>query len=261
MKNSIFEELIKTMATLRSPSGCMWDREQTHESIKSNLIEETYEVIDAIESKNPEKLKEELGDVLLQIIFHSQMAKENNQFDVYDVIKSINDKLIRRHPHVFGNTDIKDTKDILNQWEKIKKQEVANKDRKSITDGIPKHLPVLLKALKIQKQVSRIGFDWKSVDGVINKVEEELEEIKQAHNEKQALSAIKEEIGDLLFATINLARYLDICPEEALHSTIIKFQKRFQYIEENIQKKFNKDIHNATSEEMEQLWIEAKQKL
>ena len=257
MKNlEKFNNLIQIMSNLRGPNGCNWDKEQDHNSIKNNLIEEAYELLEAIDEKNPDKMKEELGDLLLQIIFHSQMAKEEKQFDIYDVIDVLSQKLVRRHPHVFGESNAKTSKEIIKQWENIKKEENDKQHRKSITDGIPKHLPSILKAVKIQKKVSKVGFDWEHVDDVINKIQEELDEVKQAHNEKQALAAIKEEIGDLLFASINLARFLDICPDDALSGTITKFQKRFKYIEVNL----NKPLETASSEELEALWEQAKKK-
>jgi tetrapyrrole methylase family protein / MazG family protein len=257
MKNTqALEKLVKTIETLRGPNGCLWDKEQTHESLKNNLIEETYEVIDAIDSKDSSKLKEELGDLLLHVIFHSNLAKEEKQFDIYDVINGITEKMVHRHPHVFGDTKVKNTEEILDRWEKTKFKEKTS--RKSITDGIPNHFPALLKANKLQKKVAKVGFNWKVIDDVIKKIEEELEEVKEAHNEKYAIETIKEEIGDLLFATVNFARFLNICPEEALNTTIDKFKKRFAYIEKNIKPKYNKDIFNADLDEMENLWNEAK---
>src|SRR5690554_4190126 len=180
MAHYTLESLTAIMEKLRSDQGCPWDREQTHQSLTRYLIEEAYEVIDAIEQQDPQALAEELGDVLLQIVFHAQIASENGQFTMDDVLKAVCEKMIRRHPHVFADTEINSVEDVLSNWEAIKKREKANQDRKSLFDGIPKHLPALLRAEKIQSKAAKVGFDWNDISGTIAKLEEEIEEFKQA---------------------------------------------------------------------------------
>lgn len=245
-----FEKLVEIIEILRAPGGCPWDREQTIEKLKPYLIEETYEVLEAMD-EGGEKLAEELGDLLLQVVFQSQIKKESNEFDIGDVIESINKKLIRRHPHVFGNVDVKNSDEVMKNWEEIKKKEKGHEQRKSQLDGIPKHLPSIMKAHKIQKKASKVGFDWDNPEGAINKMEEELEEFREAYKNKN-IENMKEELGDIMFSLINVARMNGIDPEEALNLTIKKFDNRFRYIESKL------DLKNASINEMEKYWEEAK---
>ncbi len=249
-----FRRLIEIMERLRSPDGCPWDREQTNQSIKPYLIEETYEVVDAIDENDPEKLKEELGDLLFQIIFHAQIAKEKGEFDIHDVIEVISKKMISRHPHVFGDKDFKTSEEVLRQWDERKKEE--GKQRESILDGIPSHLPALMRAHGIQLRVSKIGFDWKELRDVLRKLDEELMEFRLAI-QKNDKSEIEDELGDIFFVLVNISRFVDINPEEALRKTISKFISRFRYIEKRVLKE-GRDLKEMTLEEMDNLWEEAK---
>ena len=251
-------ELEKIMSRLRAPGGCPWDREQTHESLKRYLIEEAYELIDAVDDADDEHMMEELGDVLLQILFHSQIAKEEKRFDLQKVARVCCEKLIRRHPHVFADQKIKDSKAVIRQWEEIKKGEKAGQKRESVLDGIPRHLPALSQAEKIQKKASKAGFDWPEIDGVVAKIEEEFREVKEALK-KGNPKAIRGEIGDLLFAVVNLCRFQDESPEEVLRNTIKKFYRRFQFIELAL-KKAGKPMDKTSLEELDKLWNQAKRK-
>jgi tetrapyrrole methylase family protein/MazG family protein len=258
MKRYSFEDLVRIMEKLRSPEGCPWDREQTHESLVPYLIEETYEVVDAIRKKDFEGLKEELGDLLLQVVFHSQIAKEEGKFDVEEVVDFIAKKLVFRHPHVFGDRkDIKTSEDVLKEWDKFKEKE--GKKKKSILDGIPESLPAWEKAYKLQKRVAKVGFDWESFEGIKEKMKEEMEELSEAlkKNDKEKL---EEEAGDLLFMAINLVRFLGVNPELALSKANEKFERRFRYMEERA-KEMGKKLEDMSIEEMELLWQEAKEKM
>ncbi|MCX7830965.1 MAG: nucleoside triphosphate pyrophosphohydrolase [Acidobacteria bacterium] len=248
-----FAELVEIMEKLRSPKGCPWDRAQKREDLKTYLLEETYEVLDAIDEKSDEKLKEELGDLLLQIIFHAQISKEEKKFDIEDVCKEINEKLVRRHPHVFSTTEAKTPDAVLKNWEKIKKGE---KKGKSALEGVPKTFPALLKAYRLQEKAGRVGFDWEETRQVEKKVKEELIELQEAmkQNDKQK---IREELGDLLFAIVNLSRFLRIDPEDALQSANEKFIKRFKSIERKA-REGGRELHGMTLAEMDALWEEAK---
>ena len=206
MKKYSFKDLVEIMKKLRSPEGCPWDREQTHESLLPYLIEETYEVIDAVKKGDDEELKEELGDLLLQVVFHSQIARERGAFDIGDVIDSITRKLIYRHPHVFGNrNDIRTAEDVNREWEKLKQKE--GKVKESILDGIPDSMPSLERAYKLQKKAAKVGFDWESFEGIKEKLLEELSEI-EGELRKKNRKKLEEEVGDLLFMAVNLARFL-----------------------------------------------------
>lgn len=224
------DRLIEIMDTLRSPEGCPWDREQTHKSLVKCLIEETHELVDAIEVDDPETLREELGDVLLQVVFHSAIAKDEGRFTLDDVIRTLSDKLIYRHPHVFGKTSVRNSEEVIRNWENLKRREEGKKERESILSGIPATLPALLTALKIQSVASRAGFDWERPDGVFDKITEEMDEVRNAM-ETGDRKRIEEEIGDLIFSTVNLARMLKIDPEAALRQTNRKFTRRFHEIE------------------------------
>lgn len=249
--------LLKIMARLRGPGGCPWDREQTHQSIRHNLIEECYEALDALDEGKMDAFKDELGDLLLQVVFHAQMASEDGSFDFDAVAKSINEKLVRRHPHVFGTTKADNSAAVLQQWEAIKKSE---KNAASIVhlEDLPKHLPALLKADKVQRKVARVGFDWKHVKDVVAKVEEELRELKGALASKDR-KQFEEELGDLLFASVNLARFENLQAEELLNRTITKFVKRFQQIEKAVHAS-GRRLEDCTLEELDALWESAKHK-
>ena len=256
---SLFEELVQIMKTLHSPNGCPWDREQTHESLKPYLIEEAYEVIEAIDSGSDEHLIEELGDVLLQVVFHAEIADNEGRFTIEDVIRVIIEKLKRRHSHVFGDAVVSDSGQVIRNWEEIKRREKREKkEGGSVLDGLPRSLPALIKARRIQEKVSRVGFDWERTEEVMLKVEEELRELKEA-SRKNDREAIEEELGDLLFAVANLARFVSLCPEDALKKSIDKFRNRFQYIESELPKR-GKKLGEASLEEMDKLWEEVKKK-
>ncbi|HHT37143.1 MAG: nucleoside triphosphate pyrophosphohydrolase [Candidatus Wallacebacter cryptica] len=248
--------LIEIMAQLRSEEGCPWDREQTHQSLTRYLIEEAYEVIDAIEEQDDQALAEELGDVLLQVVFHAQIGAEDGRFTMDDVLNAVCEKMIRRHPHVFADTEVHSVKDVLSNWEAIKRKEKANQDRESLLDGIPRHLPALLRAEKVQSKASKVGFDWDDISGTFAKLEEEIEEFKQAAasgNQDQ----ITAEMGDLFFSLVNICRFLNINPEQALNLTTDKFIRRFQYIEKEAARE-NRELNTMSLAEMDQLWEKAK---
>ena len=247
--------LLQIMARLRGPGGCPWDREQTHQSIRHNLIEECYEALDALDARKTDEFKEELGDILLQIVFHAQIAEDSGQFNFDDVARTIADKLVRRHPHVFGRGKLKTSSDVLQQWEINKK---AEKNSPSILDQLPRHLPALLKADKVQRKVARVGFDWKHVNDVVAKVEEEVRELKGALASRDKRQ-FEEELGDLLFAAVNVARFEGLQAEELLNRCIDKFVKRFQQIERAVYKS-GRRLEDCTLEELDALWESAKHK-
>ncbi len=260
-RKKTIDELLQIMARLRSPRGCPWDREQTHESIKQNLVEECYEAVDAIEARDDHALCEELGDVLLQVVFHSQMAKEARRFDFDAVAASIAEKLVRRHPHVFGRNKLHSAEQVLAQWHEIKKREAKHPRsavRKSVLDGVPHHLPALMKAHEVQKKAARVGFDWKRLDDVAAKVEEELGELRRAMR-RGARREIGEELGDLLFAVVNLARFQKFDAEDALNQTVKKFRRRFAHIEREIARR-GKKLSESSLEEMDAIWDQAKKR-
>ncbi len=251
------ERLLGVMRRLRAPDGCPWDREQTNESLKSDLIEEAYEVIDAIESGNVSHLEEELGDLLLQVVFHSQICQENGHFEFSDVAAAIADKLERRHPHVFGEVEVADSGEVLQNWDAIKKAEKAEAGKPaSIVSGIPKHLPALQKAHQVQKRAARAGFDWNHIDDVFKKLHEEIEEVKEAINRNHE-EDIRGELGDLLFSVVNVSRFLGHNPEELLNHNIKKFVRRFQGVEEKVHAS-GKTFKEFTLEELDTFWDEAK---
>jgi len=256
-ENKGFDRLMEIMRRLRGPGGCPWDAEQTHESLKRYLIEETYEVIEAIDKKDSELLKEELGDLFLQPIFHSAIAEEREEFSMADVIDTICEKLVRRHPHVFGDQVVRTADEQVENWEQIKKSE-KGEERKSALAGVPPHMPALMKAQKLTEKAARVGFDWEHVDQVFAKVLEELHELEEAMvDDDQA--RMEAELGDLLFAIVNLGRFLSLNPEQALGKTIGRFTTRFAYIEETLHAG-GKLMKDATLEEMDLLWEEAKRK-
>jgi tetrapyrrole methylase family protein/MazG family protein len=265
-----FEKLVAVQARLRAPNGCPWDREQTHQSLRTYLIEEAYEVLEALESGNDAKFAEEMGDLLLQIVFHSQIAREEERFTVAEVIREIHDKMIRRHPHVFGNTQAKDSAEVLRNWEQIKAQEGRSGENKgdskgdqgvpkeeSLLDGVSRALPATLEGFQLTRKASRIGFDWEVVDGVFEKLLEETEELKKASKE-QDQPKVEEELGDLLFAAVNLARFLKIDPEIALKKANAKFSRRFRKME-RLARENGQEFKELPRAEMEALWETAKQ--
>jgi tetrapyrrole methylase family protein/MazG family protein len=251
----IMEELLEVIRTLRSEQGCPWDREQTHESLKRNLLEETGEVLEAIDEQDPEGLCEELGDVLLQVVMHARIAEEEGTFTFDDVVSGLTRKLVRRHPHVFGNVAVNDTAEVLENWEAIKRQEKPGAS--SAVGRIPRYLPALERAYKIQKHVSRVGFDWDAVDDVLAKVDEELGEIREALRDGRP-ARIRDELGDLLFSVVNLGRFVGHRPEEALDDTIQKFVRRFQDVEAQVAAS-GRTLEDCSLEEMEACWVRAKQ--
>lgn len=259
-KNSeALEQLLDVMRKLRAPDGCPWDREQTHESIKGDLIEEAYEVLDAIESGDPSVLEEELGDLLLQVVFHSQIAVEAGEFEFHQVADGISEKLIRRHPHVFGEVTVADSGEVLQNWDAIKKQEKRDADKTvSIVSGIPKHLPALQKAHQVQKRAARAGFDWEKIEDVFDKLHEEIDELKEAIAEENE-DEIRAELGDLLFSVVNVSRYLGHNPEEVLRHNIDKFVGRFQYVEDRVHEN-DQDFSDFTLKQLDGFWDEAKAK-
>jgi len=252
-----FDRLMNLMRRLRAPGGCPWDAEQTHESLKRYLLEETYEVFEAIDKNDPELLKEELGDLLLQPVFHAAIAEEKGVFTMDDVLEAICDKLVRRHPHVFGEERVKTAEEQVENWERIKKAE-KGEERKSAIAGVPPHLPSLMKAQKITEKASRVGFDWSHVDEVYAKVLEELKEFEETMAERDQ-DRMEAELGDLLFAIVNLGRFLRLDPEEALRKTIARFTRRFEYVEEALHER-GTSIRDSSLEEMERFWEEAKRR-
>ncbi len=257
-KDNVFYELVNIMKKLRGKDGCPWDREQTSDSIKPYLIEEAYELLEAIEEKNPDKIKEELGDLLFQIIFHAKLAEEQKEFDVFDVCLHVKEKMIRRHPHVFGNTEVSCSKEVLVRWEDIKRKEPKNADRKSTLDGIPKELPSLLRACRLQEKAARVGFDWEKIEKVFEKVEEEMAELKQTFPNNNKIE-MEHELGDVLFSLVNIARFIKVNPEEAMRKAICRFIERFKYIEEETTRR-GLDLKDLSLQEMDKYWNEAKKK-
>ena len=250
-----FEDLLRIMEILRAPDGCMWDREQDHHSIRRNFIEETYEVIEAIDNEDAELLKEELGDVLLQVVFHAQMEKEKGVFDINDVADGICKKLIYRHPHVFGNTEVSSTGEILDNWEALKKTEKNEQTASDELKRVARSLPGLIRADKVQKKAAKAGFDWDEIGGAIAKVREELDEIEDAI---EAGGDIEGEVGDLLFAAVNVSRFAQVEPEHAMERATDKFIRRFTAVEQAA-KAMGKKLADMPLEEMEKLWDEAKE--
>ncbi|MBU4201296.1 MAG: nucleoside triphosphate pyrophosphohydrolase [Verrucomicrobia bacterium] len=258
------DQLLDIMARMRAEGGCPWDREQTLESLKQYLVEECYEVIDAVDSGQVSKHKDELGDLLLQVVFQAQIRKEQGDFSFEDVVRQVSDKLIRRHPHVFGDQVVSSSAEVLKNWETIKareKQEAQAAGAKppeprSIVEGIPRHLPALHKAHHIQRRVARVGFDWNQVHDVMAKVEEELAEVKQALATGDA-QRIREEIGDLLFAVVNLSRFQGLNAEEALNRTVDKFTRRFQAVEQRVRNE-GREISQCSLAELDAHWSAVK---
>ncbi len=254
-----FDKLIDIVKKLRAPDGCPWDRKQTLYSLKDALIEETCELIDALDNKDIENIKEELGDVLLHVVFHSQTACEDGLFNIEDVICGINEKLIRRHPHVFKNEHYETAEQVKERWDEKKKEE--NKDKTapdSILDKVPKSLPSLMQAEKLQKKASKYGFDWENPEQVFKKLQEELNELHDAYKEKNK-EHISEELGDVIFVLSRLATHLDISADESLRKVNNKFRRRFGFIEKSL-KETGRTLETTTVAEMEEKWQEAKRK-
>ncbi len=249
-----FRELVAILEKLRGPDGCPWDREQTFASLRPYLLEETYEILEAIDEKKYARLKEELGDLILHIVFQAQVAKEDNLFDIDDVLRGINKKLIDRHPHVFGDVEVESTREVLENWEKIK----LGEGEKRLLSGVPKHLPSLLRAFRVQEKAAGVGFDWDSDRDVIAKILEEIKELRRTR-ETNDQEKIEEEFGDLLFAIVNLARFWKVTPEESLRNAVEKFIRRFSYIEDTL-KVQGRDVRDATLAEMDAIWDKAKSK-
>ncbi|MDD3426207.1 MAG: nucleoside triphosphate pyrophosphohydrolase [Aminobacterium sp.] len=258
--NADLERLVSIMARLRAPEGCPWDREQTFETLRSHIIEEAYELVDAISQQDIDEMKEEAGDVLLQIVFVAQLAREQGFFDIKDVISEICDKLIRRHPHVFGEMEVNGSADVLANWEKIKVKEKSLKKRedKSVLAGIPESLPPLLKAYRIQAKVSHVGFDWEKGDikPVTDKIKEELSEVEAAVNQEEQ-ERVEEELGDLFFAVVNLSRHLGVNPDIALQRANKKFEERFRQVEKMVHQE-GREWEDYQLKDLDCFWNEAK---
>jgi tetrapyrrole methylase family protein / MazG family protein len=248
-----FLRLIEIMRRLRAPDGCPWDREQTHESLRTYLIEETYEVLDTIDRQHYEELKKELGDLLLHIVFHAQLAAEEQLFSIQDVMREISDKLIRRHPHVFGDSKVDSSDEVLKQWEQLKLKE---RIRPRLLDGVPKAQPALNRAFRVQEKAAGVGFDWPDVAPVWSKLREEIDEFQHEVERGDAVK-MEHEFGDLLFSIVNLGRKLRLNPEDALRTSIDSFTRRFGFIEDQLAER-GRGLDNSSLDEMDALWNEAK---
>jgi len=255
-----FAELVAIMERLRAPGGCPWDREQTHASIKPYVIEEAFEVAEAIDAKDDEELRIELGDLLLQIVFHAEMAREAGRFTVEDVVRGIIEKMVRRHPHVFSDTEVKDASEVLRNWARIKSDERKHKQDNSVVSGVPRAMPALLRAHRLGEKASHVGFDWDEPSAVFDKVREEIAELESAmaKNDPSKSAEVDAELGDVLFALSSLGRHLGTHAEDALQRASDRFVRRFRYIEEQLTARGH-DIHAASLQEMAVLWQEAKQ--
>ena len=251
-----FKKLTEIVDILMGENGCPWDKVQTRESLKPYLVEETYETLEALDGNNPEEIKEELGDLLYQILFPAKISENKNEFDITDVIESISNKMVHRHPHVFKEKNLETPDQVVNQWEEIKTKEKSKIGRKSVLDGIPSHLPSLQRSQKLQKKAAKQGFDWDEINSVLDKLDEEVAEFKKAvlSGKKKDM---KEELGDILFVLVNIAKFNKIDAEEALRSTNNKFIKRFQHIEAEVAKR-GKTLKETPLEELEQYWQDAK---
>ena len=271
-----FEDLVKLMSKLRSPEGCPWDREQTYASLAPMLLEEAYEAFEAVEEARegrPLELRDELGDLLFQIVFYAQVARERGEFTIEDVTDAIHTKMVRRHPHVFGDAKVRDNEELLRNWEAMKAEEkrAAGKEAgaadASLLDGVSAKAPALMEAHQLTTKAARVGFDWPDVEGVFDKLHEEIEELRAAVREhassapdsEAAAARVREEVGDLLFAAANIARHLQVEPEAALKLTNRKFRRRFRHIERGLRER-GRELGSATLDEMEELWQEAKGK-
>lgn len=260
-ENNKFNRLLEIIKRLLDPGGCPWDREQTHQSLKPYLLEEAYEFLDALDKGNRDEIKEELGDLLLQIIFHAELSERADSFSINDVIEGICNKLIHRHPHVFSDLKVKNTSEVLSNWEDIKKKEKSRKEKKqkSVLDGVPRNMPSLALASRIQERASNVGFDWSNIKDVWDKVKEETEELLEAQNLQDPVK-IEEEYGDLIFSLVNLSRFLKINPEYALRKTVFKFDQRFRSIEKKAEEQGRK-LCEMSLEEMDELWNKSKENI
>ena len=256
MNDLAFKKLTDIVDTLMSENGCPWDKVQTRETLKPFLIEEVYETLEALDSNNPEEIKDELGDLLYQILFHAKISENRNEFNIHDVVQNISEKMIRRHPHVFKDENLETPDQVVTQWEEIKKQEKNNVHRKSVLDGVPKHLPGLLRSQKLQKKAAKHGFDWDEISSVFDKLDEEVAEFKEAVLSGKE-NDIEGELGDIFFVLVNIAKFKKIDAEEALRRTNNKFIQRFQYIEKEVAKR-GKELKETPLEELEQYWQAAK---
>lgn len=255
--DALFSRLTDIMSTLRGEQGCPWDKEQDRNSLKPFLIEESYEVMEAIDAGDPDKLKEELGDLLFQILFHAQISSEEGDFNMKDVLAAITEKMVRRHPHVFGGTEVSGSREVLVNWERLKAEE--NSGRESAVDGVPKALPALIRAQRVQEKASRVGFDWPDLAPVVKKLHEEVREFSEAmvRGDRQAAEG---ELGDLLFTLVNVSRFLKAGAEESLHRATAKFIERFKWIEKEA-RSLGLRLNEMTLQEMDRLWEEAKNRM
>ncbi|PLX68662.1 MAG: nucleoside triphosphate pyrophosphohydrolase [Denitrovibrio sp.] len=251
-----FIQLVEIVKTLRSPNGCPWDREQDLYSIKNHFLEEAFELVDALDNEDVPNIREELGDVIFHVVFHAVMAEEEGKFDLSAVLDEINEKLIRRHPHVFGDMGEIDTEEVIVNWEKIKDEEKKQKRNKSILDDIPNSFPSIQRSIKIQERVRKVGFDWPDMNDCMEKVNEEIGEFKEAIETGNTYD-IEHELGDVFFALINISRFLKINPDEALRKANKRFHTRFSYIEQQLLER-GLSSEDASLEQMEELWKEAK---
>src|SRR5215813_4950397 len=263
-----FERLVEIMTTLRGPNGCPWDKQQDFNSLKPMLVEEVYEVLEAVENNDSGGLSEELGDLLLHVVFHAQLGKETGQFDIDTVIGKISDKLVRRHPHVFGSETASTPEEVIKNWEAIKAQEKAEKlknrtpEQRSLLEGIPSKLPAIHEAHQISSRAARVGFDWPDVNGIFDKLQEEVRELKEvisSSGSEEKRDRLEDEIGDMLFVIVNIARYLKIDSESALKRANRKFKSRFQFMESQLAKQ-GRTLDTTSLTEMESLWQKAKSK-
>ena len=261
-KNVDIDKLVALVAQLRGENGCPWDREQTRETLKPMLIEEAFETLDALDSDDPSDLKEELGDLLFQVVFHAQIAREKGEFDLGDVIDRSHEKMTRRHPHIFGEANLKTSEDVLKNWEDIKAAEKGIKSpsrpdsERSLLDGIPKKMPSFYRAYQMTAKAARVGFDWQRLEDIFDKLNEEAEELKTAVSSRD-MDQVAGEIGDLLFVAVNIARKLDVDPETALERSNRKFERRFRFIETTV-KRQGRELKDVSLAEMDDLWNEAK---
>lgn len=256
MPKRSFDDLVKLMTTLRGPNGCPWDRKQSLPDLKPFVIEEAYEVVDAIDRDNRAALMEEIGDLLLESVFIAEITREEGSFDVYDSITAIHDKLVRRHPHVFGDVEASDAEQVLVNWEKLKNEE-RKAENKSVLSGVPAALPALLKSSRLTEKAARVGFDWRRTEDVFHKLDEEMGELREAVDGGTP-AHIEDELGDLLFTIANIARKIGVNPEEALQSTNRKFTRRFEVMEAAVRES-GRNLDQLTLEEMDALWDKAKQ--
>ncbi len=254
--STAFKKLTEIVDTLMGENGCPWDKVQTRESLKPYLVEEAYETLEALDNNNPEEIKEELGDLLYQVLFHAKISENKNEFNITDVVESISHKMVHRHPHVFKKENLETPEEVVTQWEEIKSKEKGKANRESVLDGIPPHLPGLLRAQKLQKKAAKQGFDWDKIDDVFDKLDEEVAEFKEAvlSGKETDMTA---ELGDIIFVFVNIAKFKKIDAEEALRATNNKFIKRFQYIEAEVTKR-GKTLKETSLEELEKYWQEAK---